>query len=456
MAGNNQNMEIIFMNTSLSFFLEIQMKIRIRKSSFSNLIHKILYGSTIMSDRHNPEIKLKTSNIFKHIRKPLNIITEIILLIAFTVMIYVALLYFSKYLWIIFTATPVGQSYSSIFQENYRITNDVLNRGIIRLGLDLTLTACAICLIIGAVFKFLHITRYLYSGRGYVGRIIFFGLPLVYVVAVYAHYMGNFSHMDTALTVALVPTLCVFARCFKYADDVIPELADLMHGFRKPAGATNNHKEEKGIGTDLPKRKEDTKQSTASYLDQPIRLQDVWNDYRVYITAIPIILIVTVVLFAISQKSFLTKTEDLAAVKAPEMKQAVAPPASVSGQPANITGTAEEWHGKALVLNNSADRNDILKAIECLDESIRLKPDYVNAYIKRGTFYAELDQYELAIGDYDEAIRRKPRDGNLYDMRGHAYFAQGRISLACSDAKKACALGNCQLLKIAKKDGDCL
>jgi tetratricopeptide (TPR) repeat protein len=79
----------------------------------------------------------------------------------------------------------------------------------------------------------------------------------------------------------------------------------------------------------------------------------------------------------------------------------------------------------------------------------------VDAYRERGFFYAKLEQYELAINDYDEVIRLKPNDVSAYNMRGHAYFLQDNISLGCSDARKACALGNCKLLELTKSNGYC-
>jgi hypothetical protein len=38
---------------------------------------------------------------------------------------------------------------------------------------------------------------------------------------------------------------------------------------------------------------------------------------------------------------------------------------------------------------------------------------------------------------------------------GAAYLKQGNIKLGCRDASKACALGACKLLELAKGMGDC-
>jgi hypothetical protein len=44
----------------------------------------------------------------------------------------------------------------------------------------------------------------------------------------------------------------------------------------------------------------------------------------------------------------------------------------------------------------------------------------------------------------------KPDYADAYDNRGTLYLNQGNNELGCRDGKKACALGDCKLLKIAK------
>jgi len=95
------------------------------------------------------------------------------------------------------------------------------------------------------------------------------------------------------------------------------------------------------------------------------------------------------------------------------------------------------------------------RAIEDYTEAIRLKPDHAEAHSNRGVAYVNLDQYQRAIEDYNEALRLKPDDADAYNNRGTTYLLQGKERLACSDAKKACALGNCKALEIAKGKGNC-
>ena len=69
--------------------------------------------------------------------------------------------------------------------------------------------------------------------------------------------------------------------------------------------------------------------------------------------------------------------------------------------------------------------------------------------------YTILGQYQRAIEDYNEAIRIKPDYADAYYNRGVAYLLQGNKELGCPDAQKACELGNCKILEMAKSKGDC-
>ena len=105
---------------------------------------------------------------------------------------------------------------------------------------------------------------------------------------------------------------------------------------------------------------------------------------------------------------------------------------------------------KARVNNNFgttlSDKGKFVQAIYYYNKAILLAPDYL-PYYNRGKAYSKLGQYQRSIEDYNEAIRLKPDYANAYDNRGFAYVMQGKNKLACSDAKKACELGNCKTLE---------
>ena len=137
------------------------------------------------------------------------------------------------------------------------------------------------------------------------------------------------------------------------------------------------------------------------------------------------------------------------------------------------------------------DQGNIQEAIDQYSESIRIAPDDFDAYFNRGSVYARLGQYQRALEDFNKAISLKPtKDVNLfYNNRGVAYLKLGQYQMAiddfsksiglkpddadaynnrascylilgnrepgCRDAQKACSLGNCITLEVAKGKGDC-
>lgn len=128
-------------------------------------------------------------------------------------------------------------------------------------------------------------------------------------------------------------------------------------------------------------------------------------------------------------------------------------------------------------------------AIRDYNEAIHLKPDYAEAYNNRGNIYGQHGQYELAIKDFDQvislnaghfkayhnrglaytelgrhqdalkdfntAISLKPDYAGAYNNRANVYLKQGDSVSGCRDAQKACVLGNCKMLELAKEKGLC-
>jgi len=105
--------------------------------------------------------------------------------------------------------------------------------------------------------------------------------------------------------------------------------------------------------------------------------------------------------------------------------------------------------------NAYCDLGQYQRAIEDYNEAIRILPNYALSYGNRGVVYGNLGQYKRAIEDYNDAIRLNPNFANAFVNRGNAYLSSGNKELGCRDAQKACDLGLCPALEAAKKKGDC-
>jgi hypothetical protein len=89
-------------------------------------------------------------------------------------------------------------------------------------------------------------------------------------------------------------------------------------------------------------------------------------------------------------------------------------------------------------------------SIDLWSHALRVsKYNYV-AYYLRGNAYGEQGQYQRAIEEFNKAIFLKQDFADAYNQRGLAYLSQGDRKQSCIDAQKACRLGNCLLLDMAK------
>ena len=95
------------------------------------------------------------------------------------------------------------------------------------------------------------------------------------------------------------------------------------------------------------------------------------------------------------------------------------------------------------------------QAIEYFNQAILEKPDYSTAHYNLGNIYYLLGQYQLALENYNETIRIRPDHANAFNSRAFLYLNQGNKISGCSNALKACQLGNCQTLIWAKEKRYC-
>jgi tetratricopeptide (TPR) repeat protein len=102
--------------------------------------------------------------------------------------------------------------------------------------------------------------------------------------------------------------------------------------------------------------------------------------------------------------------------------------------------TAVEWFYKTYALWDGKKMTDPKKAIQYMNEAIRLEPADAAAYNNRGIAYDNLGQYQRAIEDYNEAIRLKPDYAAAYNNRWFAYMNFGQYQRAIEDYNEAIRL----------------
>ena len=103
---------------------------------------------------------------------------------------------------------------------------------------------------------------------------------------------------------------------------------------------------------------------------------------------------------------------------------------------ANLERAREEYNQGLRLARGDENR----KAITAFSAAIRLKPDYVNAYLNRGYQYDALGQPKQAIADFSMAIHLHARYSKAYFNRGNVYLRIGKYKLSIADFSQAIRL----------------
>ena len=156
--------------------------------------------------------------------------------------------------------------------------------------------------------------------------------------------------------------------------------------------------------------------------------------------------------------------------------------------PGKRSEKVELLFAKAHVLWKGDSCTEPQEAVQILDEVIAKDPDFAAAWAYRGLAHSELGKREDAFDDLTKAIRLDPRaeyyaDRGLASLRGgmlsaarrdldyslkkdqkqhqawnilgEAALREGNAGQACQYYAKGCSNGNCEPLRLARKEGQC-
>jgi protein O-mannosyl-transferase len=127
----------------------------------------------------------------------------------------------------------------------------------------------------------------------------------------------------------------------------------------------------------------------------------------------------------------------------------------------NEVVSIKSYYADALVYNERgvayAKLGQYQRAIEDFNKAISISSANINShnYNYRGLVYAKLGQYQNAISDFNEAIQLNPYYADSYNNRAIFYLKQKNYFLFCSNARKACMLGNCKTWEASKNEAYC-
>ena len=163
-----------------------------------------------------------------YFRNAMEITIRSILLLIGTAVLNLIVLYFYNILWHIYRMTYSGKKFILTHPKFTQLVSNLLNNDIIEIAIDTTFSAFTICFIICAICQVLHITRYLFNPQNSIIKLLFWGLPLTAAVSMYVNDIHEFEHWTYTFPITIVPTLCVFTYCFKFTEDLLPEIGDVL------------------------------------------------------------------------------------------------------------------------------------------------------------------------------------------------------------------------------------
>ena len=158
-------------------------------------------------------------------------------------------------------------------------------------------------------------------------------------------------------------------------------------------------------------------------------------------------------------------------------------PEKMPPKPANPTGVSGKHDPQAEQLFAKAQ-----KALEYLDEALKIEPDYPQALIRRGLALSQLGYADDAFDDLtkairlepsaeaylsrgicllqqgntagarkdlEEALRRDDRSYRVWNILGAVSLKEGKEQEACEAFEKACSSGDCAGIEAARREKIC-
>jgi hypothetical protein len=176
--------------------------------------------------------KSSKNRFFAYIQKFFNLVLKAVLWAGVCTALNIGILYFSQLLFGFYLKTPMGPEFIASHPELMDTISQLTDMGFEQLSITLTLRAFVTCLGILAACKLFFLARYI-SPMGNIGRVITCVLPITAVVAMLIPESVPAGGWKIAYALSFFPTLVMFNICFTIADELLPEMDDLIAFFQK-------------------------------------------------------------------------------------------------------------------------------------------------------------------------------------------------------------------------------
>jgi hypothetical protein len=176
--------------------------------------------------------KASKNRLSDYIKKCFSLVLKAAIWVGVCFALNIALLYFVQMLFGFYLKTPMGPEFIASNPELMDTIKKLTGMGFEQLSIPLTLTAFITCLGIMAACKLFFLARYI-TPMGTIGRLIACALPISAVVAMMMPESVPVGGWAMAYGLSVFPTMVMFNICFTIADELLPELDDVLAFFQK-------------------------------------------------------------------------------------------------------------------------------------------------------------------------------------------------------------------------------
>lgn len=176
--------------------------------------------------------KASKHRLSDYIKKCFSLALKALIWVGICYALNIALLYFCQFLFGFYLKTPMGPEFVASNPGLMDTIKNITDMGFEQLSIPLTLTAFITCLGVLAVCKIFFLARYI-TPMGTIGRIIACVLPISAVVAMMMPESVPDGGWAVAYGLSVFPVMVLFNICFAIADELLPELDDVIAIFQK-------------------------------------------------------------------------------------------------------------------------------------------------------------------------------------------------------------------------------
>jgi len=153
-----------------------------------------------------------------------DVLSRLAVSLCITLLLEIILLFLGRYLWFIFSWTPIGQHYHEMAAEQALMLDHLFQANVFSQAGQATFAAVGALLFLSAIGRFTMVSRFLFDPFGFLGQTLFWMLPITLLTAWVGQWQGIWDYFAVAFGLLLIPTLCLAGRTMELAGMVVPEI----------------------------------------------------------------------------------------------------------------------------------------------------------------------------------------------------------------------------------------